>query len=136
MKAISAYTLYKSLGTIQGIYTKQDDQFEVRLAKATCLSRALVCSNGSAKCAFIHWNACFVASIALPIRVCHMSTTQLHDLQKKYGPIVLNKMGFPRTYPQAIVFGHTTHGGIGSIDLRIEQGIMCVTDIIRTLRTP
>ena len=65
-----------------------------------------------------------------------MSTTQLHDLQKKYIPIVLNKMGFPRTYPQAIVFGPTTHGGIGSIDLRIEQGIMSVTEIIRTLRTP
>ena len=65
-----------------------------------------------------------------------MSTTQLHDLQKKYIPIALNKMGFPRTYPQAIVFGPTTHGGIGSINLRIEQSIMSFTEIIRTLRTP
>ena len=45
-------------------------------------------------------------------------------------------MGFARTYAQAIVFGLTTHGGIGSIDLRIEQGIMIVTEIIRTLQTP
>ena len=65
-----------------------------------------------------------------------MTTTQLHDLQKKYIPIALNKMGFSRTYPQALVFGPITHGGIGSIDLRIEQGIMSVTEIIRTLRTP
>ena len=45
-------------------------------------------------------------------------------------------MGFPCTYAQAIVFGPITHGGIGSIDLRIEQGIMIVTEIIQTLRTP
>ena len=44
--------------------------------------------------------------------------------------------GFSRTCAQAIVFGPTTHGGIGSIDLRIEQGIMIVTEIMRTLRTP
>ena len=45
-------------------------------------------------------------------------------------------MGFPYTYPQAVVFGPATYGGIGSIDLRIEQGIMIVTEIMRTLRTP
>ena len=136
VKAISAYTPYKSLGTIQGIYEKQDDQFEVQLAKATRLSRALLCSNVSETCAFIHWNACFIASVAFPLGVCHLTNTQLHNLQKKYIPVVLNKMGFPRTYAQAIVFGPTTHGGIGSIDLRIEQGIMIVTEIMRTLQTP
>ena len=45
-------------------------------------------------------------------------------------------MGFSCTYAQAIVFGPTTHGGIGSINLRIEQGIMVVTEIMRTLQTP
>ena len=35
VKALSAYTPYKSLGTIQGIYEKQNDQFEVQLAKVT-----------------------------------------------------------------------------------------------------
>ena len=45
-------------------------------------------------------------------------------------------MGFPFTYPQAVVFGPATHGWIGSIDLRIEQRIMIITEIMRTLRTP
>ena len=78
----------------------------------------------------------FVAIIAFPLGVCHLTNTQLHNLQKKYIPTVLNKTGFPRTYAQAIVFDPTTHGGLGSIDLRIEQGIMIVTEIIQTLRTP
>ena len=80
VKALSAYTPYKSLGTIQGICQKQDDQFEVQLAEATRLTRVLACSHVLEKCAFIHWNACFVASIAFPLGVCHLSTTQLHNL--------------------------------------------------------
>ena len=44
-------------------------------------------------------------------------------------------MGIPCTYPQAVVFGLATHGEIGSIDLCIEQRIMIVTEIMRTLRT-
>ena len=33
VKVLSAYTPFKSLGTIQEICKKQDDQFEVQLAK-------------------------------------------------------------------------------------------------------
>ena len=47
-----------------------------------------------------------------------------------------NKMGFPPIYLQAAVFGPATHGGIGSIDLQIEQRIMIITEIVRILRTP
>ena len=136
VEALSPYVPYKSLGTVQGICQKQNDQFEVQFAKAVRLTRGVECSNVSEKCAFIHWNACFVASIAFPLGVSHLTNTQLHNLQKKYIPTVLHKMGFPCTYPQAVVFGPATHGGIGSIDLRIEQGIMIVTEVMRTLRTP
>ena len=98
VKALSAYTPYKSLGTIQGICKKQDDQFEVQLAKATRLTRVLACSNVLEKCASIYWNSCFIASVAFPLGVCHIPNTQLHDLQEKYIPIVLNKMCFSCTY--------------------------------------
>ena len=64
VKAISAYTLYKSLVTIQGICKKLVDQFEVQLSKATRLTRAITCSNVSEKCMFIHWNTCSIASVA------------------------------------------------------------------------
>ena len=78
----------------------------------------------------------FCRQHCIPLGVYHLTTTQLHNLQQKYIPTVLNKMGFPPTYAQAIVFGPTTHGGLGSIDLRIEQGIMIVIKIMRTMRTP
>ena len=96
----------------------------------------MACSNVLKKCAFIHWNACFVTSIAFILGVSHLTNTQLDNLQKKYIPKMLNKMGFPCTYLQAVVFSPTTRGRIGSINLRIEQGIMIVIEVMRTLRTP
>ena len=136
VNAISAYTPYKSLGTIQGICKKQTDQFECQLIKAKRLTCALACSGVSATCALIHWNSVFLATIAYPLGVCHLNDTQLHTLQKKYIPVVLNKMGFQRTYAHAIVFGPQSHGGIGGIDLRIEQGIMIINEVMRTIRSP
>ena len=78
----------------------------------------------------------FITSIAFPLGVSYLTNTQLHNLQKKYIPTVPNKMEFPYIYPQAVVFGPATHGGIGSINLQIEQGIMIITEIMRTLRIP
>ena len=65
-----------------------------------------------------------------------MNKTRLHNLQKAYIPAVLNKIGFLRTYAQAMVFGPRSHGAIKGIDLRSEQGIQIVDNLMRTLRTP
>ena len=45
-------------------------------------------------------------------------------------------MGFQRTYAHAIVFGPQSHGGIGAIDLRTEQGMMIINEVMRTNRSP
>ena len=136
VKVLSAYNPYKILGTIQGICEKQDDQFEIQLAKATRLTLALACSHFPGKCVFIHWYTDFVTNIVFPLGVSSLINTQLHNLQKKYFLTVLNKMGFPCTYPQAVMFGPATPGGIGSIDLQIDQGTMIINEIMTTLRTP
>ena len=74
--------------------------------------------------------------ISYPLGVCHQTDSQLHNLQKKYIPVALNKLGFVHTYAQSIVFGPRFHGGIGTIDLTIEQGIMIIYEVMRTIRTP
>ena len=45
-------------------------------------------------------------------------------------------MGFSRTYAHALVFGPRSHGAIEGIDLRNEQGIQIIDNLMRTLRTP
>ena len=136
VKGLSANTPLKTLGKIQVICKKQDDQLKVQLAKATQIICALACSNVSEKCAFIYWNAVFVASIPFPLGVSHNTNTKLNNLQKKYILIVLNKMGFLQTCLHAVVFVPATHKEIGSIDLQIEQGIMIINEIMRTMLTP
>ena len=101
VQVISPYTPYKSLGTIQGLCKKQDDQFKIQLAKSKRLTQALACSGISTKYALINWNLAFVSSISYLLGICHLTDTQLYDLQKKYFPVVLNKIGFVRTYAQA-----------------------------------
>ena len=124
VQAISTYTPYKSLGTIQGLCKQQNNQFEIQLGKSKHLTQARTCSGVSSEYAWIHWNSVFVSSISYPLGVCHLTGSQLHNLQKKYTPVALNKMEFVRTYAQSIVLGPRSHGGISAIDLTIEQGIM------------
>ena len=128
-----AYTPYKSLGTIQG---KKNDQYEIQLAKAKRLTCALACSGVSGTCTLIHLNAVFISSIAYPLCLCHLTNMQFHNIQKKYIPVVLNKTEFPRTYAHAIVFCPSSHGGIDNIDFRIEQSIMIIYEVMKTIHTP
>jgi hypothetical protein len=68
--------------------------------------------------------------------MCHLSQHQLHDLQKKYIPTLLNKLKIVRTHAHALVFGPRSYGGIGCNDLRLEQGLDATMNLIRQLRTP
>ena len=102
----------------------KSNQYKFQIAKSKCLTQALVCIGVSRKCALIHWNLVFVSSIAYLLGVCHLSTTWLHNLQNKYIPVILNKMGFAQTYFHSIVFDPCLQGGIKIVDPALEQGIM------------
>jgi hypothetical protein len=80
--------------------------------------------------------AVFQSSVGYPLSMCHLSQHQLHDLQKKYIPTLMSKIGIIRTHAHAPVFGPRSYGGIGCNDLRIEQGLDAVENLTRQLRTP
>jgi hypothetical protein len=90
----------------------------------------------SLKCAWVHYTAVFQSSVGYPLSMCHLSTHQLHDLQKKYIPTLLSKIGIIRTHAHALVFGPRSFGGIRCNDLRIEQGLDATQNFIRQLHTP
>jgi hypothetical protein len=48
----------------------------------------------------------------------------------------MNKIGMARTHAHVLVFGPRSYGGIGCNDLRLEQGLEAVQNLIRQLRTP
>ena len=136
LKPISAYQTYSFLGTKQGIGKHQKQQHKTLMKKSMSLVRKLACSAMSPRCAWVHYTAVFQSSIGYPLGMCHMSSSQLHGLQNKYIPALLNKIGVIRTHPHDLVFGTRSYGGIGCQDLRVEQGISSVENLIRQLRTP
>jgi len=136
IKPISPYKTYRSLGTEQGTSKNQRQQHEKLMKTAGGHNRKLACSAMSTKCAWVHYSAVFQSSVGYPLSMCHLSTHQLHDLQKKYIPTLMNKIGLASTHAHVLVFGPRAYGGIGSNDLRIEQGLDSVQNLIRQLRTP
>jgi hypothetical protein len=78
----------------------------------------------------VHYTAVFQSSVGYPLSMCHLSQNQLHDLQKKYIPTLMNKIGIARTHAHVLVFGPTSYGGIGCNDLRIEQGLDATQNLI------
>jgi hypothetical protein len=136
IKPISPYKTYRSLGTEQGTSKNQKQQHEKLMKTAGEHNRKLACSAMSPKCAWIHYSAVFQSSVGYPLSMCHLSQHQLHELQKKYIPTLMNKIGVARTHAHALVFGPRAYGGIGCNDLRIEQGLDSVQNLIRQLRTP
>jgi len=136
IRPISPYKTYRSLGTEQGTSKNQTTQ-HVKLVKTSGThNRKLACSAMSPKCAWVHYTAVFQSSVGYPLSMCHLSQHQLHDLQKKYIPTLMNKIGIARTHAHVLVFGPRAYGGIGCNDLRIEQGLDAVQNLIRQLRTP
>ena len=136
IKPISPYKTYRFLGTEQGTSKNQKSQQGKLVKTSATHNRKLACSAMSPKCAWVHYSAVFQSSVGYPLSMCHLSQHQLHDLQKKYIPTLMNKIGLARTHAHALVYGPSSYGGIGCNDLRIEQGIDAVQNLIRQLRTP
>ncbi|OEU23095.1 hypothetical protein FRACYDRAFT_233261 [Fragilariopsis cylindrus CCMP1102] len=133
---ISPYTTYRFLGTEQGTSKNQKSQQGKLVRTSSTHNRKLACSAMSPRCAWVHYTAVFLSSVGYPLSMCHLSQHQLHDLQKKYIPTLLNKISIARTHAHALVFGPRAYGGVGCNDLRIEQGLDAVQNLIRQLRTP
>ena len=92
IRPISAYKTYRSLGTEQGT-SKNQKQQHVKLMKTSGThQRKLACSAMSPKCAWVHYTAVFQSSVGYPLSMCHLSQPQLHELQKKYIPTLMNKI--------------------------------------------
>jgi hypothetical protein len=115
---------------IQDRLFKQDvvqrQQHKKLMKKQSSHVRRLVCLAMSPRCAWVNYTAVFLSSIGYPLSMCHMSPPQLHNLQKKYIPVLLNKIGIIRTHPNSLVFGTRAYGGVGCSDLWIEQGLAAI----------
>ena len=66
IEPISPYDTHSSLGTVQGISEKQEDQVEILMKKASAHNRALLHSTAAQGQAWIHHKMCFIPLRWLP----------------------------------------------------------------------
>jgi hypothetical protein len=105
IKPISPYKTHRSLGTEQGTSKNQKQQQEKLTDRSGTHNRKLACSAMSLKYAWVHYMAVFQSSVGYPLSICHLSQHQLHDLQKKYIPTLMNKMGIARIHAHVLEYG-------------------------------
>jgi hypothetical protein len=104
--------------------------------KIPCTWGSYQSATATERCFLVRYTAVFQSSVGYPLSMCHLSLHQLHDLQKKYIPTLLNKIGLARMHAHALIFGPKSYGRIGCNDLRIEQGLGATQNLLRQLRTP
>jgi hypothetical protein len=66
--------------------------------------------------------------------VCSFTMAELTSLQRAHVRSTLARLGFNHNISRDIVFGSTLYGGIGRVNLIVEQGIAQLQLLIRYLR--
>jgi hypothetical protein len=78
--------------------------------------------------------ACYVPAMVFTFAVCSFTRTELMNLQTAPVRSTLARLGFNHNISRDIVFESTLYGGIGMLDLFVEQGIAQLQLLVRHLR--
>jgi len=80
------------------------------------------------------YKQCYLPTVSYPLPATHIPD-KLYDLQGPAMAVFLTKMGYPRTFPWAIVYAPSICGGIGLQHLGHEQGVQKCLQIIKHIHT-
>jgi len=80
----------------------------------------------------VYWQ-CYLPMVLYPLPATTMPPDQIQKVTKQVTTAFLLKMGYPRTFPQAVMYAPVTSGGIGFRHLGIKQGVQKVTQIIKQI---
>ncbi len=136
IKQLPVTQAYKILGTYQAAVLNQRQQHLVLKQKANDHCRALALSNVSQRGAWIYYFSVFLRSVGYPLGVCHLTASQLENLQGPMVATTLKKMGYNSRMRRDVVYGPSKYGGLDFRDLKIEQGVDSLRLLMRHLRTP
>jgi hypothetical protein len=79
--------------------------------------------------------ACFFPAMIFTFSVCSSFTmSELNTLQKAPARATLARLGFNRNISREIVFGSSLYGGLGLLNLFVEQGIVQLQLLLRHFR--
>jgi hypothetical protein len=102
--------------------------------KAKAYSTRLFKSGLSTYKVWLAYFACFVPEMVFAFSVCSFTMGQLYNLQKAPIRATLARLGINRNISRDIVFGSALYGGLGLLDLFVEQGIAQLQLLLRHIR--
>lgn len=110
------------------------EQFQTLLQSSRNITRAIRSTHMDAVSAHRTYHAVFLPRMRYPLHLCGLSPGKLHQIQS--GPLntTLQALGYPCSFPRALVFGNSSTGGLGFTPLAVEQGILNTTFLLKHLR--
>ena len=109
-------------------------EFQFRLQQSSSLATALKRAPLTSHEAYTHFRQYFLPSLSFPFPVTTLTTSQCHQLQKKYIFTLLPKVHINRHMPRVTVFSPTSLGGAQLLDLRVLQPVYQLTSLQQHLR--
>jgi len=92
------------------------------------------------QCPFPHCNIqviykqCYLPAVSYPLPAATMPPQRLYQLQSPATTAFLSKLGYPCTFPRAIVYAASDRGGLGFRHLGHEQGVQKCLQVIKHIR--
>ena len=77
----------------------------------------------------------YLPAVKYSLSVTTMTMKELHSVQSLMTAVTLNKFGYHRNYPHAVVFAPIRLFGCGMCDLRIEQGLAQINALLDYIGT-
>lgn len=86
--------------------------------------------------AWTYYHSIYLPSITYSFPTNHLTQSQGLQLQREIKTALLPKLGFNRSTPNAIVYGHSDFAGLSVRNLPVERHIHQISLLISTLRSP
>ncbi len=81
------------------------------------------------------YRQCYLPKVTYPLPATTIPPDKLYQSQLRVTSQFLNKMGYPITFPRAVVYAPRDVGGLGFRHLGHEQGVQHVLQLLKQLRT-
>jgi len=81
------------------------------------------------------YKQCYLLTVSYPLAATAIPPSKLLKTQSPTTSIFLQKMGFPSTFPRAVAYAASDHGGLRFRNLGHEQGVQKCLQILKHLRT-
>jgi hypothetical protein len=128
--------VFCTLGIHKTISGDQQAQIKILKEKSELFAKGITASAANAFEAWTGYFTMWYPSVNYPLAATFLTKPVCKKIQSSATCATLNKCGYNRLFPRALVFGSPRCGGMGMRHMWYEQGIQHIIIIIKHLRTP